>query len=243
MFLAAFDPSLLKETDSVVVDLGYGRVPITTSEWFGRLKKQWPHIRMIGVERDAGRVSAADEYVEPGLCFRRGDFRIPIQTSEQVRLIRAMNVLRQYDESAALPAHRQILAQAADGALLAEGTCDPLGRTMVVQLLRADDSGRPTSEGLLFATSFHDALEPRLFQAVLPKHLIHRVVPGEPIFEFFEAWSRSAEVTRSQAEFGIKQHFVAAAENLASRMDGVEVRRTWLRKGWLLWRHAPYPNP
>ena len=243
MFLAAFDPGLLKEADSVVVDLGYGRVPVTTSEWFGRLQKRWPHVHMIGVERDAEGVNAADGYAEPGLCFRRGDFRIPIQAGEQVRLIRAMNVLRQYDESAALPAHRQILAQAATGALLAEGTCDPLGRTMVVQLLRSDESGMPVSEGLLFATSFHGALDPRLFQAVLPKHLIHRVVPNEPIFEFFEAWVRSAEITRAQAEFGAKQHFVAAAEHLSSLIEGVEIRRTWLRKGWLLWRHAPYPNP
>ena len=242
MFLAAFDPGLLVDPGSVVVDLGYGRLPITTAEWFGRLKKRWPHVRMIGVERDPERVNAADHFVEPGLCFRRGDFRIPLESGENVRLIRAMNVLRQYDEEAALPAHRQILAQVGDGALLAEGTCDPLGRTMVVKLLRADAEGNPKPEGLLFATSFHEPFDPRLFQAVLPKHLIHRVVPEEPIFEFFEAWSRAAEITRSQAEFGHKQHFVAAAERLSQRVSGVDVRRAWLRKGWLFWRHAPYPS-
>jgi hypothetical protein len=243
MFLAAFDSGLLKDPNSVVVDLGYGRLPITTAEWFGRLKTRWPHIRMIGVERDPERVSAAHGFMEPGLCFRRGDFRIPIESGEEVRLIRAMNVLRQYDEDAAFPAHRQILAQAAPGALLAEGTCDPLGRTMAVQLLRTDDSGNPISEGLLLATSFHEPLDPRLFQAVLPKHLIHRVVPKEPIFDFFEAWIRAAEITRSQSEFGAKQHFVAAAEALSTQISGVDVRRAWLRKGWLLWRHAPYTNP
>ena len=165
---------------------------------------------------------------------------MPLASDERVVVTRAMNVLRQYEETAAVSAHRQILAQMAPMGLLAEGTCDPLGRTMVVVLLKNGPEG-VISEGLLFARSFHEAFDPRHFQAVLPKHLIHRMIDGEPVEAFFSAWSRAAAVTRSQAEFGTRQHFVAAAEKLAGEVAGVETRRSWLRNGWLLWRGAPYP--
>jgi len=239
-FLLAFAPGLFGQPKAVAVDLGYGRVPITTLEWFERTRAVYPNIRMIGVERDGERVDAASGVVAPGLEFRKGDFQMPLRDDEHVVVTRAMNVLRQYDEGAAVSAHNQILAQMAPMGLLAEGTCDPLGRTMVVVLLRNRPEG-VVSEGVLFARSFHEVFEPRQFQAVLPKHLIHRVVDGEPIEAFFSAWSRAAAVTRGQSEFGARQHFVAAAELLAEEVVGVETRRSWLRNGWLLWRGAPYP--
>jgi len=235
----AFDPNLLQPSDSVVLDLGYGRIPITTSEWFHRLQKRYPHIRMIGVERDAERVQAAESMAQEGLCFRLGDFQLPLQTGERVRLLRALNVLRQYEEGQAAQAHAQLIAQMDPGGLLVEGTCDPPGRTMVVSLLRCNQ-GDVKSEGVLFATSFNQPFEPRAFQAVLPKHLIHQVVQGHPIYEFFEAWDRSAKISRGHAQFGNRQHFVAAAEELATRVDGLVLRRSWLRNGWLVWTGAPY---
>ena len=239
-FLLAFDPGLLKPKDSVVVDLGYGRIPITTAEWFGRLQQHHPHIRMIGVERDPERVSTASEMTKKGLSFRRGDFQLPLQIGERVRLLRALNVLRQYEEHAAVRAHAQLIAQIDDGGLVAEGTCDPQGRTMVVTLLRSK-RGVVHHEGLLFATSFQHDFDPRAFQAVLPKHLIHRVVEGQPIHAFFDAWDRSTRVCRSHAQFGNRQHFVASVEHLASSISGVVSRRSWLRNGWLLWTGANYP--
>jgi len=239
-FLMAYDPGLLNPKDSVVLDLGYGRVPVTTSEWFERLRERHPHIRMVGVERDAERVKAAGSMAQKGLSFRQGDFQLPLQPQERVRLLRALNVLRQYEEHAAIQAHEQLIAQMDEGGLVAEGTCDPPGRALVVTLLRRRE-GVVRSEGLLFATSFLGGFEPRAFQAVLPKHLIHRVVEGEAIHAFFEAWDMAAKLSRPQAQFGARQHFVAAAEILASRIDGVVLRRSWLRNGWLLWTGAPYP--
>jgi hypothetical protein len=239
-FLMAFDPTRLRQY-GVVVDLGYGRVPVTTVEWFQRLRNVHPKVRMVGVERDPERVAAAQSMAEPGMVFRKGDFQLPMEADEPVLLMRAMNVLRQYEQDAALSAHEQLLAQMANGGLLAEGTCDPSGRTMVVQILRRTADGQVLSEGLLFACSFHGTFEPKNFQAVLPKHLIHRMQFGEPIEEFFMAWNRAAARTRSVAEFGQKQFFVAAAEALANEVSGIETRRNWLRNGWLFWRGAPYP--
>ena len=207
---------MLQPPGSVVLDLGYGRIPITTAEWFQRLRQRYPHVRVIGVERDPARVTAAEPMAQEGLCFRLGNFQLPLEPGEGVRLVRAMNVLRQYEEADAVQAHTQIIAQMEPGGLLAEGTCDPTGRTLVVSLLRR-------------------------YQGVLPKHLIHRVVKGHPIYDFFEAWERSATMSRGHAQFGNRQHFVAAAEDLATRVSGLVIRRPWLRNGWLLWTGAPYP--
>ena len=244
-FLEAFDPALVSRAGGCVVDLGYGRVPFTTIEWFERLHPVHPGLRMVGVEREAERVAAAQAMVSPalvdaGLSFRRGDFQLPMDDGESVVLCRAMNVLRQYEEAAAVSAHAQVVAQLAPGGLLAEGTCDPLGRTMVVALLR-NGAGAVVSEGLLFAASLKEPVEPKRFKAVLPKHLIHRVVPGEAIHAFFESWEQAVRTTRGHASFGHRQHFVAAAERLATAVPGVDSRRGWLRNGWLLWRAAPYP--
>ncbi len=239
-FLSAFDPGLLSGGNPTVVDLGYGRAPVTTIEWFERLRMQNPNVQVIGVERDQERVLVAHAQAQPGLVFRRGDFNLPLEAGERVRLLRALNVLRQYEESAAVAAHRQLIAQLDEGGLLAEGTCDPPGRTMVVAILRRWD-GLVRSEGLLFATHFGERFSPRDFQAVLPKHLIHRVVPGESIYDFFTAWDDAAQRTRDRAAFGVRQHFVAAAEHLASSVHGLSVRRSWLRNGWLFWSGAPYP--
>lgn len=236
----AMEPGLLAAPHSTVVDLGYGRAPITTIEWFERLRAQHPRVSMIGIERDPERVAAAEPHARPGLSFRRGDFQLPLQNNERVRLLRALNVLRQYDESAATAAHRQLIAQIDEGGLVVEGTCDPPGRTMVVTLLRRRGA-EVHSEGLLFATSLSEPFAPRDFQAVLPKHLIHRMVPGEPIHEFFDAWDRAAKLSRGRAAFGVRQHFVASAEALAEQVPGVVIRRSWLRNGWLLWSGAPYP--
>ena len=186
------------------------------------------------------RVNAAEPHAQPGLSFRKGDFQLPLLKGERVRLLRALNVLRQYDEASATAAHRQLVAQIDEGGLVVEGTCDPPGRTLVVALLRRLN-GEIHSEGLLFATSLVDPFNPRDFQAVLPKHLIHRMNDGEQIYQFFEAWDRATKITRGRASFGIRQHFVAAAEELAEGIAGVVTRRSWLRNGWLFWPGAPYP--
>jgi len=236
----AMEPRLLAVPGSTVVDLGYGRAPITTIEWFERLRAVTPTVSMIGIERDPERVAAAELHSRPGLSFRRGDFQLPLNKGERVRLLRALNVLRQYEESAAAPAHRQLIAQIDEGGLVVEGTCDPPGRTMVVAILRRRH-GEVHSEGLLFATSLTEHVDPRQFQAVLPKHLIHRMVPGEAIHDFFDAWDHATKLTRDRSAFGVRQHFVAAAEALAQVTPGVNTRRSWLRNGWLFWSGAPYP--
>jgi hypothetical protein len=151
-----------------------------------------------------------------------------------------MNVLRQYPEEAARPAIAQLVAQLEPGGVLIEGTCHPFGQVMVVGLHGRSAEGNPVHHGLLFATNFRQGFEPGIFPPVLPKHLIHRMVPGEAIHSFFEHWEHAAAVASSSRSFGIRQHFVASARILAERVPGIELRERWLRRGWLFWAGAPY---
>jgi hypothetical protein len=68
------------------------------------------------------------------------------------------------------------------------------------------------------------------FQAVLPKNLIHRVVPGEPIYEFFEAWQAAAAET-----YGLRQWFIRSAEWLGRKGYRVNLQKKFLARGYLIW--------
>src|SRR4051812_12963896 len=86
--------------DPLVVDLGYGASPVTTVELADRLVALRPDVEVVGIEIDPERVAAALPLARPGLSFRRGGFELPVGGRRPV-LVRALNVLRQYDEEAA----------------------------------------------------------------------------------------------------------------------------------------------
>lgn len=94
-------------------------------------------------------------------------------------------------------------------------------------------------EALVFSTNFRLGFDPADFQAVLPKNLIHRVVPGEPIHEFFTAWRRAALETSAMQVWGARQWFRAAAERLAEQGYEVVTRPRLLNNGWLVVRSGP----
>ena len=243
-FVCAWRPGLFtprgRMSGRLVVDLGYGRVPRTTIELADRLWGIDPTIPILGVERDSERVLAAYAAEQDRLQFREGGFELPLKAGERVRMIRAMNVLRQYPEAAAKPAIAQLVGQLEPGGILVEGTCHPFGQVMVVGMYGPGTQERVEHQGLLFATNFRQGFEPGIFQAVLPKHLIHRMVPGNSIYEFFAHWTQAAAVASPSLSFGTRQHFVATAHALAERVTGIELREKWLRRGWLFWKNAPY---
>lgn len=218
-----------------VVDLGFGREPITTAEMAQRFWQHDPGIEVIGVELDPERVAAAACYARPGLRFLRGGFNVPLPSA---RLIRAMNVLRQYDASAVDEAWAQMAESLTDGGLLVEGTCNPSGSIMVVNLLRKSPAGLRL-EGLLFSVRLSQGSDPDLFPPVLPKQLIHRMVPGEPIHTFFEDWRTLARRNAALRTWGARQHFVSTGQQLAERWRGVQARPRLLSRGFLLWLRPP----
>jgi hypothetical protein len=253
-FLLAYDPALLRRTDGAyrkawVVDLGFGDEPITTLETARRLRQHNPGLHVLGVEIDPERVASAQAFADEHTRFRLGGFNLPLQSwpdgsPETVRLIRAFNVLRQYEESAVAEAHQHLTQALLPGGLLIEGTSDPYGSIWVANLIRKPAAPPAEAyskmEALVFSTNFRTGFDPVQFQAVLPKNAIHRVVPGEPIHSFFQAWTAAAQATSPFRVWGPRQWFVASARNLAGHGFRVNLRRKWLRKGWMVWEGMGY---
>ncbi|MBI3168795.1 MAG: methylase [Chloroflexi bacterium] len=239
-FVLLYEPSLLTRTDdlfakSLFVDLGYGFDARTTLESAARFRRVNPNLKILGVEIDKERVEAALPFVDEKTFFRLGGFNLPLQSGEAVRLIRAFNVLRQYEEKDFAPAYERLAEYVLPGGLLIEGTSTPFGSVWAANVARRVEAGQWSFEALVFSTNFHTGFDVEEFQTILPKNYIHRVVKGEPIYDFFEAWKRSAAETASAKTFGLKQWFAVAAETLAKKGFDVDQHKKWLGKGYLIW--------
>ncbi len=195
----------------VVVDLGYGQHPTTTVEMTSRLAEHLPAVRVVGVEIDRVRVDAAQPHAHPGLRFTRGGFNLPLEPDERPpAIIRAMNVLRQYDEAEAASAWELLRGQLGEDGLLVEGTCDELGRRC--SWVSIDAQGPRT---LTFAARVADLSRPSELAERLPKALIHRHIAGERIHDFFAAWDATwLEASRAVTA---RERWVAAAGGLVER--------------------------
>lgn len=259
-FLLGYDPLLITRNDGLFrraffVDLGYGEDPVTTLESASRLRRLNPELPVLGVEIDPERVTRAQPFATPMTQFRLGGFNLPLQTwpdsgePEGVRLIRAFNVLRQYEEAAVPTAWAGLGRALVPGGLLVEGTSDPYGRLWTANLLRkprqGGDSAPLVLEALVLAQRLRLDWAPEALQAVLPKNLIHRMRTGEPIHDFIIAWRRAWEETRALGQWGNRQWFVAAAQRLHAMGHDVSLRPRWLNQGWLVWQRPPpalYPG-
>ncbi len=241
-FILLYEPALLTRTDglfqhSMFIDLGYGFDARTTLESAERFRRINPSLPILGVEIDKERVEAAQPFADSITHFRHGGFNLPLQSGERVRLIRAFNVLRQYEEKDFAPAYERLAEYVLPGGLMIEGTSNPFGSIWVANLARKMESGWKF-EALVFSTNFHMGFDITDFQAVLPKNHIHHVVPGETIYDFFEAWKRSAAETAHAKVFGWKQWFIASAENLAAKGFKIDTHKKWLAKGWLILKNG-----
>lgn len=239
-FILLYEPALLTRTDglfsdSLFVDLGYGFDARTTLESAARFRRVNPNLNILGVEIDKERVDAALLFADDKTFFRLGGFNLPLQNGEHVRLIRAFNVLRQYEEKDFTPAYERLAEYVLPDGLMIEGTSTPFGGLWAANLVRSAEAGQWTFEALVFSTNFHSGFDVEEFQTILPKNYIHRVVKGEPIFDFFEAWKRSAAETVHAKTFGLKQWFAASAEALSQKGFEVDMHKKWLSKGYLIW--------
>ena len=81
--------ALQAAADPLVIDLGYGALPVTTLELAARLRVVRADIRVVGLEIHPDRVVPSRDGVEFGL----GGFEL---AGRRPVLVRAFNVLRQY---------------------------------------------------------------------------------------------------------------------------------------------------
>lgn len=208
----------------LVVDLGYGATPVTTVELFGRLREVRPDVEVVGLEIDQDRVALARPAERDGVSFRRGGFEL---AGLRPLVVRALNVLRQYDEQPALEAWQTLLAGLTPGGLLVEGTCDEIGRRAAWVALTADGP-----QTLTLAAHLPTLDRPSSLAERLPKALIHHNVPGQPVHALLaaldDAWDRAAP----QAVFGPRARWVAACEALAWEADRRRARLGELTVPW-----------
>ncbi|MFI2434528.1 class I SAM-dependent methyltransferase [Streptomyces sp. NPDC018693] len=193
----------------VAVDLGYGAAPWTAVELLTRLRTVAPHARVVGVEIDPARVAAARPYEREGLAFRHGGFEIPVPQRPQ--LIRAANVLRQYDEAEVAAVWERLCSRLAPGGLLVEGTCDEIGRRHVWVAL-----GPEGPRTVTFATRLGSLERPSDLAERLPKALIHRNVPGEPVHAFLRDFDRAWAAAAPYASYGARQRWIRAVRDLTA---------------------------
>lgn len=202
-------PVLRSSPSPLVVDLGFGARPWTTLELAARLARAAPAVRVLGLEIDAERVAAARDSEREGVSFAFGGFEVPTPDDERPVLVRAMNVLRQYDEAEVPAAWARMASRLASGGLLIDGTSDEVGR--VASWL---DIGADGPERLTVSLRLAGLDAPGVVAERLPKALIHRNVPGERVHGLLaaldEAWTRAAPLS----VYGPAQRFVATAESL-----------------------------
>ncbi|MFN8412813.1 MAG: hypothetical protein U0Z26_10530 [Anaerolineales bacterium] len=240
-FVVLYEPSLLTRTDglfadSLFVDLGYGFDARTTLESAERFRRVNPNLKILGVEIDKERVEAALPFADERTFFRLGGFNLPLQSGESVKLMRAFNVLRQYEEKDFAPAYERLAEYMLPGGLLVEGTSNPFGSIWSANVARKVEAGWKF-EALVFSTNFRLGFDVEEFQTILPKNYIHHVVQGERVYDFFETWKRSVAETVHIKPFGLRQWFTSAAERLAGYGYEVSVKDKWLSKGYLIWNN------
>lgn len=206
---ATLGPRLRAAPDPLVVDLGYGASPITAIELADRLARVRADVRVLGLELDAERVATALPSADPPrLDFARGGFEL---AGTRPALVRAANVLRQYDEAAADAAWTTMRHALGPGGVIVEGTCDELGRLGCWVLLDADG---PIS--LTLACRVQALDRPGDLAARLPKALIHHNVPGRAIHAFLRDLDAGWAAAAPFSAFGATQRWGAACRSVAA---------------------------
>ncbi len=209
--------ALSEASDPLVVDLGYGAMPVTTMELAARLRTVRPDVRMVGLEIDPERVVPGRDGVE----FARGGFEL---AGLRPVLIRAFNVLRQYPEEAVDAAWAQLRGGLAPGGLLIDGTCDELGRRCAWVLLDAEGPRSLTLSWSPFHVSTPSDVAERL-----PKALIHRNVAGEGIHELLQAADRAWATAAPYASFGPRVRWRATLDHLLEQGWPIPAQRRRMR--------------
>lgn len=227
----------------LIVDVGYGAQAWTALEMWERWLPLNPNLRLIGIEIDPERVAAAQPYIQPEVVdFRLGGFNLTsVLETEKAAVIRAYNVLRQYEEQAVRDALAEMANSLALGGILIEGTSTPSGNIVAFDVYKKTAYRLLVHQELVFGTNFRQWVTPVHFQAILPKRLIHHMQDEAPA-RFFEAWNRALQLAKAGGLTGQRQQWQLAAHRLHQQFGyPIDIRRRLLRRGFLSLRAALLP--
>ena len=191
-------------SDPLVVDLGYGASPHTTLELADRLAANKPGLRVIGIEIDPERVAIAQTSATDRVSFIRGGFEIPLQNDQPADVIRAFNVLRQYDETEVAEIWARVQRRLSPNGIFLDGTCDEIGRVATWVSL-----GVSGPETFTVALRLAELESPSIAAERLVKALIHRNVTGEAIHRFLTELDRHWAVAAPLQVYSPSQRWIA----------------------------------
>ena len=221
-------PAFRRAAEPLVVDLGYGASATTTLELHQRLGRVRPQVRVVGLEIDPARVALAAHSARPGVRFALGGFEVPLPDGRPATVIRALNVLRQYDESEVLAAWHLMVSRLEPGGVLVEGTCNEVGR--VASWVDVAAAGPRT---LTVSLRLADLERPSIVAERLPKVLIHRNVPGERVHAFLRDLDRHWQLNAALSVYGPSQRWIATAQGLVNEGWPVQGGRSRWKLGEL----------
>lgn len=206
--------SLLRSADNpLVLDVGYGASHTTTVEWGHWLHRMRIDATVIGLEINPERVLPP----QSGVSFELGGFEL---AGHQPQVVRAFNVLRQYDVEQVEDAWSTVVSRLAPGGVFIEGTCDEIGRRCSWILL--DSTGPQT---LTLAWHPWGVTRPSDVAERLPKVLIHRNVPGEKIHNLLTAADTAWDYAAGWEPYGPRVRWEKAREMLIAQGWPIEVSR------------------
>jgi hypothetical protein len=210
-------PVLRSAQKPLVVDLGYGASATTPLELHQRLSRVRPDVEVVGIEIDPARVKLASLSARPGVSFRMGGFEVPLDGTTKATVIRALNVLRQYDESEVLAAWKLMVSRLEPDGVLVEGTCNEIGR-VASWVDVAADGPRTFTISLRLADLDGQSAKgwPSIVAERLPKVLIHRNVPGERIHSLLAELDRHWQLNAALSVYGPSQRWIACAAGLVA---------------------------
>jgi hypothetical protein len=217
-------PALRRAAVPLVVDLGYGASATTTLELHHRLSRTRPDVEVVGIEIEPARVALASKSARPGVSFRLGGFEVP---GDSATVIRALNVLRQYDESEVLDAWQRMVGRLQAGGVLVEGTCNEVGRVASWVDVTADGPQTLTISLRLADLSVPDNTGPSIVAERLPKVLIHRNVAGEPIHQYLLDLDRWWAVHAPLGVYGPSQRWAAVAASMRENWPIAGTKARW----------------
>lgn len=242
----------VRTAEPLVVDLGFGASATTTLELHERLHSVNPEVAVIGFEIDPERVAlatselqqarvagrerhgraAALDAIEAGrVRFALGGFEVPSERPATV--IRAMNVLRQYEEHEVAEIWQRLCARIEPEGRVVEGTSNEIGRVACWVTLSKDGPQTVTFALKVDALGTPEMPDPSVLAERLPKALIHRNVPGEPIYDALRdlnlAWASAAPL----GAFSSAQRWSGTVAGMRERGWPVLHERTRTRFGEL----------
>lgn len=228
-------PVLRRTADPLVVDLGYGASGVTAFELEARLRRARPDVEVLGLEIEPARVERARAQLaqvragagvfaaDARVSFVRGGFEVPVPDGRRPAVIRAFNVLRQYDEADVPAAWERMASRLRPDGMLVEGTCDELGRISTWIEIGPDAAPRSLTISLRLA----GLDSPAVAAERLPKALIHRNVPGERVHEVLDALDREWTRAVAASSFGPVQRWRAALDALVAAGWPIGGRSRW----------------